>query len=156
MAATSTGRCGADWAPSTRSRAPRSRQIPAISRTGRTVPRTFEAWVTATSRVSSLTAASRSARSRPPPASGEKVGVVFEEGRHHPVALLPVKAGGDRPDRLGGVPGHCEGAALSPDERPDGVAGVPVAVGGDRGEPVDASPDVCAVAQVVLDHRLDH
>ena len=65
---TSTGMHGTDWAASTRSRAPASCAIPAISATGLIVPRTFETWVQHTSRVRCPREEESSSRSSPPSA----------------------------------------------------------------------------------------
>ena len=58
-AATSTGWCGTDCAPSTRTSAPASCAALATSATGGIVPVTFDWWVTATSLVLSVSRESR-------------------------------------------------------------------------------------------------
>ena len=65
-AATSTGRCGTDWAPSATTRAPRACARAAISPTGGTVPVTLDWCVTATSLVRSLISSSARDRSSRP------------------------------------------------------------------------------------------
>ena len=95
------GREPADWAASTISGTPRSRQIWAISRMGRIKPNTLETWAQTTASVPSVT------RSRNPRSNGLAVkerrvdhvdlhiryiveraghGVVFISGDHHPAA----------------------------------------------------------------------
>ena len=49
MAATSTGRCGTAWAPSTSTSAPASWALRVISSTGLIVPSVLDTWVKATS-----------------------------------------------------------------------------------------------------------
>ncbi len=63
---TSTGRCGADWAPSTSVTMPRSRACETIHRTGLMVPSALDRCATASRRVRSVSRRSNAFRSSSP------------------------------------------------------------------------------------------